>query len=162
MKKSTRIGAGAGAMTLGAVIAATPRFLFPVCEYKGIFMQLANNRTDFMHCHYTTVTSYILAGLIALIGVAIILANSRDAVRMLSVVLAGAAFAVILTPVVLPICQNPDEPCNHGTKPMLIVMGIITFFLAGWLGLASRKTNAVYSSMPEPCGQNDNEGTQQA
>lgn len=153
MKKSTRIGAGAGVITLGAIIAITPRFLFPVCEYKGIFMQLANNRTDYMHCHYTTVASYILAGLICLIGVTIVLANKRETVRMLSVVLAGAAIAVILTPVVFPICQNPDDPCNHGAKPMLIVMGIVTFFLAGWLGIASRKSNALYCSSASEAAQ---------
>ena len=150
MKKSTRMGVGAGVITLGGIIAITPRFLFPVCEYNGIFVQLANNRTDFMHCHYTTVASYLLAGIIGLIGITLLFARERETTRLLSVVLAGAAVAVILTPVVFPICQNPDEPCNHGTKPMLIVMGIITFFMAGWLRASSRKTRAVYCSRSVP------------
>ncbi|MHB1361326.1 MAG: DUF4418 family protein [Thermoleophilia bacterium] len=146
MKKSTRIGIGAGVIALGGIIAITPRFLFPVCEYNGIFMQLANGRTDYMHCHYTTVASYLLAGIIGLIGTTILFARERETTRLLSVVLAGAAAAVILTPIVFPVCQNLDDPCNHGTKPMLIVMGIITFFMAGWLRAASRKTHAAYSS----------------
>ncbi len=146
MKKSTRMSTGAGVIVLGALVAATPRFLFPVCEFSGIFMQLGNGKTAYMLCHYTAVASYILGALIVLIGITLMLSRERESRRMLSVVLAGVAVAVTITPVILPICMNPDDPCNHGAKPLLIVLGIVTFLLAGWMGLASRKTNTVYSS----------------
>ena len=140
MKNSTTTGAGSAVIALGALIALTPRFLFSVCEYNGIFMQMGMGKTAHMPCYFTARGAYIVGILIALIGITIVLAKARETVRLLSVVLAGAAIAVVLLPVVFPICPNPDDPCNHGAQPMLIVLGIITFMVAGWLAISSRNS----------------------
>ncbi len=140
MKNSTRMGAGAAVIGLGALVAITPRFLFSICEYNGIFMQLGMGKTAHMPCYYTAQGSYILGLMIGLIGVTLVLARQRESARLLSVVLGGAGLAVMLLPVVYPICMNPDEPCNHGTKPMLMVLGIVTLGMAGWIAFASRKS----------------------
>lgn len=124
---------------LGTLIAATPRFLFKVCEFHGKFMPLASGKTGYMPCHYTAIASYMVGLLIFLMGAALLLAKSGDAVRLLAMVLGGAAVAVILIPSVFPICPNPDDPCNHGAKPMLMVLGIVTLIVSGWLGLSSRR-----------------------
>lgn len=145
MKKNTRIAAGAGVISLGALVAATPRYLFPVCEYNGIFIQLPNGKTGHMPCFYTATASYLIGMLVCLIGLSLLMAKGRDAIRQLSVVLGGTAVGVVLLPLIFPICQNPDEPCNHGTKPMLIMLGLIIMMMAGWLGFSSRRSAAYYS-----------------
>lgn len=150
MKKSTTTIAGSIIVALGVLIALTPRFLFPVCEFKGIFMQLGMGKTAHMPCYYTTMGAYILGVLIALIGLMVLMAKGRETVRMLAVVLGGASLAVTFLTVIFPICPNPDEPCNHGTKPLLIVLGIAALAVAGWLFFSSRKSLASMSTPAEP------------
>lgn len=140
MKNTTRMAAGAGLLVLGALVAITPRYLFPVCEYFGKRMDLGMGKTMPMECYYTAQGELVLGLLISLIGIAVMLAARPEALRLLALVLGGVAAAVILMPVyLLPICRNPDMHCNQGTKPLLIVLGIITFIIAGWMGLSSRK-----------------------
>lgn len=145
MNKRSKTIAGAGVTALGALVAITPRFLFPVCEYHGIFMQMPNGKSDHMHCFYTATAALLIGLLICVVGITLLLAKSSETVRMLSVVLGGAAVATVLIPVLFPICQNPDEPCNHGTKPMIIVLGITTLMMAGWMAYSSRKSAPAYS-----------------
>ncbi len=149
MKKTTRVTAGGVVISLGALVAATPRFLFPVCEYYGHFMKLPNGKTGHMPCFYTASASYLIGMLVCFIGVTLLLAKDRNTIRLLAVVLAGVAIGVILLPVIFPICQNPDDPCNHGAKPMIIVLGIMTMMMAGWLGFSSRRSTVNYS-LPRP------------
>lgn len=145
MNKRTKMIAGAGVIALGALVAVTPRFLFPVCEYHGILMQLPNGKTDHMHCYYTAMASYVIGPLICLIGLTLLLAKARETFRLLSVVLGGAAAIAFLVPMVFPVCQNPDHPCNHGAKPMIIVLGITTLMMAAWLAFSARRSAAAYS-----------------
>jgi hypothetical protein len=133
------MGAGGVTIALGILIALTPRFLFSICEYNGIFMQLGNGKTAHMPCYYTAMGSYIMGAMIGLIGITVLMARGRETTRKLSAVLGGAALAVMFLPAVFPICLNPDEPCNHGTKPMLIVFGFMTLVVGGWMAFSSRK-----------------------
>jgi hypothetical protein len=146
MKQSTRTGLAGAVIALGMLVAITPRFLFSICEYNGIFMQLGAGKTAHMPCYYTARGAYIIGTLVALIGITLLLAKARETVRLLSVVLGGAGIAVMLLPILYPICPNPDEPCNHGTKPMLIVLGIIILMIAVFSGLSSRKSQAEMST----------------
>lgn len=147
MEKSTRIAGGAVALALGALVAITPRFLFPVCEYYGVRMDMGMGKTEHMHCFYTGRASLMAGALIGLIGVTLFLAKRKETIRLLSLVLGGAALAVIIIPAALfPICQNPDMHCNHGTMPLLIVLGIGTLMTSGWLGFTARKSAAARTS----------------
>lgn len=146
MKKSTRISAGAGILALGALVAATPRYLFPVDEFSGLYTQLPNGMSDFMHCHYALMASYLMAPLIGIIGITLMLAKTREAVQLLSVIMGGAFTAVLLIPVVFPMCANPDHPCNRGTKPLLMVLGMIGMMMSGWMAFSSRRSTQYYSA----------------
>ena len=153
MKSSSRLATGAGITAIGLLVAATPRFLFPICEYHGIFMQMMG-KTDHMPCFGTARSAYIIGALIGLIGVTVLLSKGPEALRMLAIVLAGASAAVIATPYIFPVCANPDEPCNHGTVPMLIVLGIVGLGMSAWLAYAARKSRAnqecAAPSAPDP------------
>lgn len=146
MKKSSQIATGAGVAALGALVALTPRYIFPVCEYFGVRMEMGSSSVP-MGCYYTSKGSLLAGLLIVLIGIAIMIAKSA-ALQSLALVLAGAGLGVILIPTVLmPICHNPDMHCNHGTKPMLIVLGIVTMITAGWTAYGSRSNAPVIREM---------------
>lgn len=146
MKKNTRIAAGAGVLALGALVAATPRFIFPVDEFSGLYEQLPNGMSDFMHCHYALMASYMIAPLIGIIAIALIIAKARETVQLLSLVMGAAFTVVLLIPVVFPMCANPDHPCNRGTKPLLMVLGMIGMMISGWLAFSFRRAAAYYSA----------------
>lgn len=146
MKKSSQIATGVGVAALGALVALTPRYIFPVCEYFGVQMEVGNSSVS-MGCYYTSRGALLAGLLIVLIGIAIIIAKPA-ALQSLALVLAGAGLGVILLPTVLmPICHNPDMHCNHGTKPMLIVLGMVTMIMAGWTAYGSRSNAPVTSEM---------------
>src|SRR5665811_3932 len=139
MNNTIRTIVGAAIITLGAIVAITPRFIFPVCEYYGVRMEVgmgAMSKTVPMSCYYTDKASLLLGIIIAIIGLAVIIASRPATLRPLALVLAGAGAATILVPTWLfPICSNADMHCNHGAKPSLIVLGIIAIITAVWLGI---------------------------
>lgn len=143
MNKTTRIGAGAGIVILGALVYATPRYLLPVCEYFGVRMDVMG-KTFPMQCYYTARASLLMGIIIAIAGVAVMIASKPEALRSVALILAGAGTGVILIPTVLfPICHNADMHCNQGAKPLLIVLGAATLIMSTWLAVASRKTTVV-------------------
>ncbi|MBI5870179.1 MAG: DUF4418 family protein [Actinobacteria bacterium] len=143
MNSTTRTIAGAGVIALGALVAITPRYIFPVCEYYGVRMDMGMGKTVPMSCYYTDRASLLIGIIIAVIGIAIIIASRLATLRPLALVLAGAGAAAILVPTWLfPVCHNADMHCNKGAKPSLIVLGIIAMMTAVWLGISS-------SSAPE-------------
>jgi len=141
------MGVAIGVIVLGVLVAITPRFLFPVCEYEGIFMQLGNDKTTHMGCYFLSMASYVMGTMVALVGLTLLLAKGRETIRMLSVILGGAGIAVMVLPFFFPICLNPDHPCNRGAKPLIMVLGIVTLMSAGYLGLSSRKPPGGMSSI---------------
>jgi hypothetical protein len=101
-------------------------------------MDLGMGKSDHMHCYYTSQASLLIGILIAVVGLAVIIANKPGTLRPLALVLAAGGAAVILVPTLLfPICQNADMHCNQGAKPALIVLGILVMFTAVWLGISS-------------------------
>jgi hypothetical protein len=126
--------AGVVVTILGVLVAITPRYIFPVCEYFGVRMQEMNGTSEPMGCYYTARASLILGLVIVVVGIALFLATQPQTRSLLAMVLAGASVLVILTPTVFfPICHNPDMHCNKGSKPMLIVLGIASLITAAWL-----------------------------
>ncbi|MHB1390425.1 MAG: DUF4418 family protein [Thermoleophilia bacterium] len=137
MKKSSQIATGAGIAALGVLVAITPRYIFPVCEYFGVRMEVGSGSVP-MGCYYTSRGALLAGFLILLIGITITMAKPA-AMQSLALVLAGAGLAVIAIPTfLLPICHNPDMHCNHGTQPMLIVLGLLTMMMAGWTAFGFR------------------------
>lgn len=148
MNSTTRTIAGAGVIALGALVAITPRYIFPVCEYHGVRMDMGMGKSVPMSCYYTDRASLLIGIIIAVIGVAIIIASSAATLRPLALVLAGAGAAAILVPTWLfPICHNADMYCNKGSKPSLIVLGIITMMTAVWLGISSSPAKESHSDI---------------
>ncbi|MHB0867620.1 MAG: DUF4418 family protein [Thermoleophilia bacterium] len=151
MKKSSQIATGAGVAALGALVALTPRYIFPVCEYFGVRMEMGSGSVP-MSCYYTSRGSLLAGLLIVLIGIAITTARPA-ALQSLALVLAGAGLGVFLIPTFLfPVCHNPEMHCNNGTKPMLLVLGIVIMIMAGWTAYGSRSNAPLIREMRHETG----------
>lgn len=138
MNSINRTIAGAGVIALGALVAITPRYIFPICEYYGVNMDMGMGKTLPMSCYYTDRASLLIGIIIAVIGLAIIIASRPATLRPLALILAGAGAGTILVPTwFFPICHNADMHCNQGSKPALIVLGILSMIMAVWLGISS-------------------------
>lgn len=93
-----------------------------------------------MQCYFTSRGALMLGLLIMAMGVAIMLARTTDAIRLLSLVTGAAGAAVVLLPTYfLPICENPQMPCHDGAEPLLIVLGTTILLVAAFLALFGGK-----------------------
>ncbi|MDO8737330.1 MAG: DUF4418 family protein [Thermoleophilia bacterium] len=150
MNSITRTILGAGVIALGGLIAITPRYILPVCEHYGVRMDIGMGNTLPMSCYYTERASLLIGVIIAVIGIAIIIASRPATLRPLALILAGAGAATILIPTWLfPVCHNADMHCNQGAKPALIVLGIMAMITAVWLGISSAAPEEISKSAAE-------------
>lgn len=91
-------------------------------------------------CYFTSRGALLLGLLIMLAGVAIMLATTADAIRLLSLLLGGLGVAVILTPTyILPICENQQMQCHDGSQQLLIVLGALVIIVAAVLAAMAGK-----------------------
>lgn len=99
---------------LGILVALTPRFILPVCEYYGKAK---------MACSYTGRSEMVLGWLIVAISVAAILSRSAESLKWLMFSAFSVGVAELVLPSFLGYCHSPQMPCNYGTVPMLRLLG---------------------------------------
>lgn len=100
---------------LGVLIALTPVYILPVCEFHG---------KPKMVCSYTGMAEIFVGLIILSIGVGAFL--SKVSVKWLMFVAFFAGASVIFVPEVLGYCPSPRMPCHYGTVPMLRLLGGLT------------------------------------
>jgi len=106
----------------GVLIILTP-IVFPVCE--GL-LELVNGKKVPMRCNWTARAEWIIGALILISGLLVAFAKSDEARKRLSNQVLFLGLAAILTPIfIIPTCMNPDMACNIGTKPALIILGVV-------------------------------------
>ena len=133
MKKFNTMGLATA--VVGVLIALTPVIL-PVCQ--GL-LELTNGKQVPMRCFWTARAEMIIGGLVVITGLLITFAKSEDARRRLNNQVGFLGLATILTPLfIIPTCMNPDMACNIGTKPALIILGVITMGLGLYGSLLPR------------------------
>lgn len=125
-------------LVLGVLIALTPRYIFPVCEYKGMRVMTQGGGYTPMRCFYTSRTELGLGFLIVLLSIFLLLSAQRETQVYLCLSLAAIFSLVLLVPIwLIGICQGPTMPCRVGTWPALLLeggFGLILSLLS--LGLA--------------------------
>jgi hypothetical protein len=124
MKKINTLGIVTA--VVGLLIILTPVIL-PVCE--GL-LELVNGKQVPMRCFWTARAEMIIGALVLIAGLTIAFTKSVEARRRLNLQVVFLGVAAILTPLfIIPTCMNPDMACNIGTKPALIILGVITLGL---------------------------------
>jgi len=79
-----------------------------------------------MRCNWTARAEWIIGALILISGLLVAFAKSDEARKRLSNQVLFLGLAAILTPIfIIPTCMNPDMACNIGTKPALIILGVV-------------------------------------
>lgn len=135
---------------LGLLIVLTPWYIFPICEIaeKSGTMQMGtssdnamNMNTDsgaHMTCWYTAEAEAGTGALVILVGLVLFALPNRDSRRSLGIIAIGLGVITVLLPTYLiGMCtSSPDTPCNIGTKPALILLGVLTAITGIYLILA--------------------------
>jgi len=112
----------------GLLIILTP-IIFPVCE--GL-LELVNGKQVPMRCYWTARAEMILGALVLISGLLVAFTESEETHKRLNNQILLMGLATILTPLyIVPTCMHHDMACNIGTKPALIILGIVV----GQLGL---------------------------
>jgi len=124
---------------VGVLIIITP-IILPVCE--GL-LELVNGKQVPMRCFWTARAEMILGALVVIAGLTIAFAKNAEARRRLNYQVSFLGLATILTPLfIIPTCMNPDMACNVGTKPALIILGVVTMGLGLYGSLLPRPSSS--------------------
>jgi hypothetical protein len=124
MKNLNKLGVATA--IVGLLIILTPLIL-PVCE--GL-LELANGKQVPMRCFWTARAEMIIGALVLVSGLLVAFAKSEDARKRLNNQVIFLGLATILTPIfIVPTCMHPDMSCNIGTKPALIILGVVVLGL---------------------------------
>ncbi|MFZ5824513.1 MAG: DUF4418 family protein [Bacillota bacterium] len=113
-------------IVLGLTTVFGAHFFLDTCAEAGHFMTTAKGMKVHMGCTWTERAVMGVGGLVALMG--LIGLFVKEAVRGLSMAIAGAGILMILIPVwLIPTCANPAMTCNLSLKPgSLLLGGIVT------------------------------------
>jgi hypothetical protein len=126
--------AGLPAVLVGILVAVGPRTLFPVCEGLD---------DPSMPCHWTALVEAGVGGVLALLGVALILCargGAESCAPGLHVaVFLDAALALLVPTALVGVCQGAHMPCRLLTLPALAVLGSLLMLasaMQGWRAFA--------------------------
>jgi len=131
---------GIAATVSGLLVILVPTLLLPVCHQK---VETKAGALLPMPCHYTARAELAVGGLLILTGMLLYASKRRPETGMtLSLVTLGLGVVVILIPTILiGTCRDPEHPCNLGTKPALLLLGLLTMAVGGvglWRARAER------------------------
>jgi hypothetical protein len=118
---------GSITFALGLLVALTPRYILPVCEWAG---------KKPMNCGYMGRAEIFIGVIIISIAVGVFFSKGAEALRWLMLVGLVAGVTVVLLPQVLGYCPSSQMPCHYSTVPMLRLLGgllVITSIAAAFI-----------------------------
>lgn len=122
-----KLTVGIIAIVLGVLIALIPIVIFPVCANK---LELMNGKTLFMKCHWTAMSELLVGILIVLTGILIIGFKKHETRLALSIILfLFGLTSLLMSKVVIGMCDTATMPCRIGTEPALIVASVTTMIV---------------------------------
>ncbi len=120
-------------LLLGLIVILIPWHLFPVCGV-GRFAPSTGGLTRMHGCDGTLKAATVLGALTILAGLLPLLFKQHIAGILSAVSTAVIGVLLIMFPTVITgVCKVPTMPCVYGTKPALIMAGIV-LILAGSFG----------------------------
>lgn len=117
MKRTAAIAALIG----GLLLILVPRYMLPVCEFKGY---------QPMHCSDTARMELYAGILLAAAGVAVLLFRRPGLVLGALLAALGLSAAAMILPEIYGYCKSPNMPCNYGTVPSIRLISVVTAVIA--------------------------------
>jgi hypothetical protein len=121
MKKNATFGAIF--VIAGVLIALTPRYILPTCEYGKASHALSS-------CSYMGRAEMVLGFIMVGAGIGAFFSKTGAALRAVMFPTLFVSLAVLFLPKVTGYCASPNMPCNYGTVPMLRLIGGISAIVA--------------------------------
>ena len=120
---------------LGFLIAVTPRYILPVCEYSGL---------ERMRCTDLATVVGIIGMAITVVSLFAMFIKSPTAFRVLMLVSFLLGCAVFVSPAVVGYCKSQFHPCHYGTVPAIRILGVIIVISSATGYLLSRKHQRIH------------------
>ncbi len=115
------------AIALGMLITLIPMLIFPVCTNM---FELTNGKSLFMKCHWTAMAELLVGILVVIDGILLIGFKKHETRIALSIMLFLLGLtALLMSTVVIGMCETATMPCRVGTEPALIVVSVITMLV---------------------------------
>jgi hypothetical protein len=125
---------------LGVIVVLIPWYLFPVCRVEH-YVPPAGTMVLRHECDGTLKAATVLGVLAMCTGILPLLVKQHWAVLEAAASAAIIGVLLILFPTVITgVCRIPTMPCVFGTKPALIIAGIVILLAGGVGGLLIKKT----------------------
>jgi hypothetical protein len=118
-----RIASGTAAIVFGLLIALGPQFLFKVCPVMGDVI---------MKCHWSAQAEIGVGGMIALLGVALIVVASPQIRLGLTIgIFLSGVLALLIPHALIGGCVMHSMPCRKITFPAITAINILLLIGAG-------------------------------
>lgn len=128
-------------IVLGLTTVFSAHYFLDTCADAGHFMTTAKGMQVHMGCTWTERAVMGVGGLVAFMGLVMLFA--REAVRGLSMAIAGAGLLMILIPVwLIPTCASPTMVCNLSLKPGSLLLGGIVLLMGLIASLQLRRLDS--------------------
>lgn len=112
------------AIVFGAFLALIPLVILPVCSNM---IEMMNGKSLFMKCHWTAMAELLAGILIVFDGILLIGFKKQETRIALSIMLLLFGLtALLITTIVIGMCETATMPCRVGAKPALIVVSVLT------------------------------------
>jgi hypothetical protein len=121
-----RIASGIAVIIFGLLIALGPQFLFKVCEPVSPMAAHDGGGQTWMKCHWSAQAEIGIGGLLAALGIGLLLFSSKDTRFGLTVgVFLSAILALLIPHVLIGGCSMPTMQCQSLAFPAITVLGIL-------------------------------------
>ena len=124
---------GLSIAVLGLLVALTPKWLLPICEYQSLGI-VPGDYHPTMRCFWFGQAEILLGMCVIVAGLILIIRPARDtqfSVGALLLPLSAAIYMVSLNSVIGSVCGHQNSSCQVGTKPaerlaagILLILGI--------------------------------------
>ena len=128
-------------LVLGVLIVLTPWYILPVCEVYGAYLKTATGSEIPMKCGWTARAEIGTGvGIVSIGAVLLAFGKRKETLRALGVVGATLGVLTVLFPTYLiGVCASAEHPCNMGTRPGLVLLGVLTIVVSLTMVLTAKE-----------------------
>lgn len=106
---------------IGLMLVLVPRYILPVCEYRGY---------NPMSCSHTAIAEMFLGFMVMVTSAGMSFSRGSESLRWLSLPILAAGVSVLWIPEAIGYCHSSQMPCNYATLPVLRLLGVLTVLLS--------------------------------